>query len=41
MDPAPAVALVWMVAWFAALSAVDLRSRRLPDPMVAPSRQVS
>lgn len=35
MDPAQAVALAWLTLWIVALSIVDLRSRRLPDPMVA------
>ncbi len=35
MDPAQAVALAWMIVWIVALSVVDLRNRRLPDPMVA------
>ena len=35
MEPTEAVALAWLVAWLVALSVVDLRRRRLPDPMVA------
>jgi|TARA_B100000959_G_scaffold204135_1_gene213852 leader peptidase (prepilin peptidase)/N-methyltransferase len=35
VDQAQAVALAWMTVWIVALSIVDLRSRRLPDPMVA------